>query len=108
MSKNALDGSAVPDRLAHHIELPVGRHRDIQNLNGGIPQHVRERVVDLRDASQIGNFSGDFRGTRGDCDNIEPRVGVCLQLDIAHDEPGADGTDSEIRTRRPGSEVLEI
>ena len=94
--------------LAHDLELLVGREGDVDDLDALVVEQLLPGVVDRLDAALLGRRLRVRRRPRGDRDDVEPRLRVGDEVDVLHDEAGADAADPVVGLRRqvrPGVEV---
>jgi hypothetical protein len=64
--------------------------------------------VDTTDAARIGAGTGVLRSTGSDGDNVEPGFLIGREMDVAHDEPGADRPDAIVGLRPELRAIIEI
>ena len=86
--------------LAHDAELLVGREGDVDDLDSLVVEQLLPGVVDGVDAALLGGRLGVGGRARGDRDDVEARLRVGDQVDVLHDEAGADAADPVVGLRR--------
>jgi hypothetical protein len=96
------------DRLADDAELLVGWERDVDDLDALVVEQFPPGVVHGFDTALGGGSPGVLGCARCDRDDVEPRLPVGDEVDVLHDEAGADAADPVVGLRRevgPGVEV---
>ena len=89
-------------RLTDYLELLVRRVGDVDDLHFRVVEQFLPGVVDLRDVVRLGGGLGVLGRSRGDRDGAETGLVVGRQMDVPHDEPGADAADPVVGLRRAG------
>ena len=79
--------------LAHDPKLLVGREGDVEHLDLLVAQQLLPGVVDLGHAALPCRLLRVGRRTRGNGDGLKAGVVVREQLNVLHDEAGADCPD---------------
>ena len=81
------------------LELLVRRVGDVDDLDVRVGEQIMPVVVDTLDAAQLGGGARILRSTGGDGDDVEPGFLIGGEMDVAHDEPGADDPDPIVGLR---------
>jgi hypothetical protein len=95
-------------RAPYNVKLLIRWNSDIQDLDRGILNHLFQRLVDSRYASQVGDLPRDLGRSGGYADYIETRCGVSGQLYVPHNEPGAHCADAEVATERFRNGIIQV
>ena len=95
-------------RLADDLELLVGRVGDVDDLHLRVVEQLLPGVVDLGDVVRLGGGLRMLGRSRGDRDGAEAGLVVGRQMDVPHDEPGADASDPVVGLRRQVGAGVEL
>ncbi len=79
---NVLAGRDLP----HDFQLEMRRHRNVDDLNAGVVEHLREARSHSRNAAERSRMVRIRGRDRSNGRDFESRVSISDKLDIAHDE----------------------
>ncbi len=99
LGQDALDVIGVLHRLPDDAELLVRRVGDVDDLDVRVGEQIAPVIVDTLDAAQLGGGARILWSTGGDSDDVEPGFLIGREMDVAHDEPGADHPDPIVGLR---------
>ncbi len=108
---NLLKISETPDRAlnrcADDLQLLMGRHGDVEDLNRVVLKHVLDRFVDARYSAQVGDFLRDLGRAGSNGGYVKTSLLIGFEMNVAHDEAGAHGADA-IRLPRRIGQMLKV
>ena len=95
MGEDTLDDAAIAGCL-DDLELVVGRHGDVEQLDGFVVQQLIDGVVHGGDAVLFSAFGGVVSGARGDGDRVKASLAVGHKVTVVHDEAATDAADAPV------------
>ena len=95
-------------RANRNRRLRLGRHRNIDNIDGRIVEKLREVAVDPLDPEVACRASCSVEPKVGDANDIQPCLPIRGEMGRVHDCSGADDRDAEVLVARQSRLDLEL
>ena len=100
--------AAAFEHLLDHGGLHIGRHRDIDDLNGRIVEQAAVVVVGPRNRVAGGDLRGGLVSPGGDRDRVQARGSVGDEMAVGHDKAGTDAPDPNAAIPRQRRQVIDL